>query len=149
MPISSILKWTRWGRNKMAATIWQKACADAFSWRKILVFRFKFHWTLFLRVESTCQHWFRYWLVTSHYLNQWWHGLMTHLCVTRPQWVNLFLYCVSPATNVIQVPGIRHELKLLSYFRHILQSLFLCFMVMKWDNIYIYQAVPTISFDSL
>ena len=35
-------------------------------------------------------HWFR-WLgtsqVTSHYLNQWWLILMTHICVTLPQWV--------------------------------------------------------------
>ena len=40
-------------------------------------FRLKFHWSLFLRVQSTiCQHWFKYWLgadqATSHYLNQWW-----------------------------------------------------------------------------
>ena len=25
---------------------------------------------------------------TSHYLNQWWHSLLTHICVTRPQEVN-------------------------------------------------------------
>ena len=24
---------------------------------------------------------------TSHYLNQWWHSLKTHICVTRAQWV--------------------------------------------------------------
>ena len=24
---------------------------------------------------------------TSHYLNQWWPGLLMHVCITRPQWV--------------------------------------------------------------
>ena len=24
---------------------------------------------------------------TSHYLNQWWPSLPTHICITRPQWV--------------------------------------------------------------
>ena len=23
----------------------------------------------------------------SHYLNQWWYSLLTHICITRPQWV--------------------------------------------------------------
>ena len=27
---------------------------------------------------------------TSHYLNQWWLSLQTHICVTQPQWVNLY-----------------------------------------------------------
>ena len=26
---------------------------------------------------------------TGHYLNQWWHSLLTYICVTRPQWVKL------------------------------------------------------------
>ena len=26
-------------------------------------------------------------MVTSHYLNQWWPSLLTHTCVTCPQWV--------------------------------------------------------------
>ena len=42
---------------------------------------------------NTIQCWFRSWLgtsqATSHYLNQWWLSLMTHICVTRPQWVNV------------------------------------------------------------
>ena len=25
--------------------------------------------------------------MTSHYLNQWWSGLLTHICVTWPHWV--------------------------------------------------------------
>ena len=41
---------------------------------------------------SSCQGWFRWCLgaeqATSHYLKQYWHGLLTHICVTRPQWIN-------------------------------------------------------------
>ena len=37
-------------------------------------------------------HWFRWWLgpeqATSHYLSQWWSVSLTHICVTRPQWVS-------------------------------------------------------------
>ena len=29
--------------------------------------------------------------VTSHYLNQWWHSLLMHICLTQPQWVKLWL----------------------------------------------------------
>ena len=67
---------THWGRDKMDA-ISQTTFSSAFSWMKIFEFRWKFHWSLFLRVQLTIfQHWFRYWLgavqATSHYLNQWW-----------------------------------------------------------------------------
>ena len=66
---------THWGRDKMAA-VSQTTLSNAFSWTKT-EFRFKFHWSLFLRVQlAIIQHWFRKWLVagqaTSHYLNQWW-----------------------------------------------------------------------------
>ena len=27
-------------------------------------------------------------MATSHYLHQWWYNLQTHICLTRPQWVN-------------------------------------------------------------
>ena len=58
-----------------------------------LLFRFKFHWNLFPRFQlTTFHHWFRQWLgadqATSHYLDQWWPCLLTHICVNRPQWVN-------------------------------------------------------------
>ena len=50
---------THWGRDKMDA-ISQATCSSAFSWMKILEFRLKFHWSLFLRVQLTIsQHWFR------------------------------------------------------------------------------------------
>ena len=82
---------THWGRDNIA-TISQTIFLAAFSWMKSFVFWLKFHWSLFLKVQSTIfQHWFRWWLVaeqaTNHYLNQWWHSSTTHICITRPQWV--------------------------------------------------------------
>ena len=67
---------THWGRDKMAA-VSQTTLSSAFLWMKMLEFRLRFHWSLFLRVELTIiQHWFRWWPVagqaTGHYLNQWW-----------------------------------------------------------------------------
>ena len=48
---------------------------------------------MFLVVKLTIwQRWFGWWIgavqATSHYLNQRWYVLLTHICVTRPQWVN-------------------------------------------------------------
>ena len=40
---------THWGRDKMAA-VSQTTLSDAFSWMKMLEFRLRFHWSLFLRV---------------------------------------------------------------------------------------------------
>ena len=56
--------------------------------RKKYEFQLKFHWSLFLRVQLTISEpWFRQWLgaeqATSHYLNQWWPSLLTHICVAR------------------------------------------------------------------
>ena len=49
---------THWGRDKMAAFS-QTTLSNAFSWMKIIEFRLKFHWSLFLRVLLTIfQHWF-------------------------------------------------------------------------------------------
>ena len=46
-------------RDKMAAIL-QTIFSDAFLWLKSVVFWLKFHWCLFLRVQSTItQHWFR------------------------------------------------------------------------------------------
>ena len=54
----SILSRPQW-LNKMAA-IQQTTLSNAFSWMKMLEFRLKFHWSLFLRVQLTIfQHWFR------------------------------------------------------------------------------------------
>ena len=59
---------------------------------KSFLFRLKFHWSLFLRVQlAITQHCFRYWLctvyATSHYLNQCWPKLLTHICGTSGRWV--------------------------------------------------------------
>ena len=74
-------------------TIWQTTFSSAFSWIKMFEFLLKCHWSLFLRVELTIfQNWF--WQLA-------WRrpgdkplsepmivSLPTHICVTRPQWVN-------------------------------------------------------------
>ena len=53
------LALTYWGRDKMGA-ISQTTFSSAFSWMKMLKFRLKFHWNMFLRVQLTIfQHWFR------------------------------------------------------------------------------------------
>ena len=49
---------THWGRDKMAAFP-RTILSNAFSWMKILEFRLKIHWSLFLKVLLTIfQHWF-------------------------------------------------------------------------------------------
>ena len=55
----NVLCLTHWGRDKMA-TVSQTTLSNAFSWMKMLEFRLRFHWSLFLRVQLTIiQHWFR------------------------------------------------------------------------------------------
>ena len=50
---------THWGRDKMAA-VSQTTLSNAFSWMKMLEFRLRFHWSLFLRIQLTIiHHWFR------------------------------------------------------------------------------------------
>ena len=94
----NVFALTHGGRDKMAAMS-QTTFSNEFSWMKTFEFRLRFGWNLFLRFElTTFQHLFRWWLgadqVTSHYLNQWWSSLLTHICVTLPQWVNvLFKSC--------------------------------------------------------
>ena len=41
-----------WGRDKMAV-VSQTTLSNAFSWMKMLEFRLRFHWSLFLRVQLT------------------------------------------------------------------------------------------------
>ena len=59
----------------------------------IFVLCFKFHLSLFLRVQWTVNHhWSSQWLVTkqetSHYLNQWWSISFMHICITKHKCVN-------------------------------------------------------------
>ena len=81
-----------WGWDKMA-TIFQTTFSNGFLWMKMHKFLSKFHWSLLLGVQLTIfLHWFRWWLgadqATSHYVKHWWPRLLTHICVTWPQWVD-------------------------------------------------------------
>ena len=59
VPAQNFQCLTHWGRDKMNA-ISQTTFSNAFSWMKSFEFRLNFHWSLFLRVQSTIfQHWFR------------------------------------------------------------------------------------------
>ena len=52
------LSLTHWGQDKMAA-IFQTTFCNAFCWMKMFQFRFRFHWSLFPRVQLTIfHHWF-------------------------------------------------------------------------------------------
>ena len=56
--IVSFINLTHLPLDKMAA-ISQTTFSNAFSWMKMLEFPFKFHWSLFLRVQLTIsEHWF-------------------------------------------------------------------------------------------
>ena len=78
------------GQDEMASNL-QTIFFCIFLWMEIVVF-----WpeNSFLRLKLTMsQHSFRWWLraeqTTSHYLNRWWLSSLTHLCPTRPWWVNV------------------------------------------------------------
>ena len=82
---------THFPLDKIAA-ISHTTCLNVFSWMKMMEFRLKFHWSLFLWVLLTIsEHWFRWWLgtdqATSNYLNQCWPDYW-HICGTRGRWVN-------------------------------------------------------------
>ena len=68
-----------------------KDITNAFSWIETYPFQLRFYSNLLLRFQWTiCHHLFRQNLIVkaiSHYLNQWLHGLLTHICVTGPHWV--------------------------------------------------------------
>ena len=60
--------WQGWNRKpnintltpRQVAAIFQTIFSNAFSWMKMHKFRLRFHWILFLRIQSTIfQHWFR------------------------------------------------------------------------------------------
>ena len=101
---------THWGRDKMDA-ISQTTFSNAFSWTKMLEYRLKFGWSLFLRVYRS-----NAWIpikISLKFVPQGpinnilalvqimaWRrpgdkplsgpmmvSLSTHICITRPQWV--------------------------------------------------------------
>ena len=92
--------------------IWQTTFSNSFFLMQIVVCLSKFPWDMFPMVYLTIsQHWFIYWLgavqAASHYLNQWWSSCLTHICVTRPQWIQQidhlkFMVAVSPGFNTLR-----------------------------------------------
>ena len=74
-------------RDKMDA-ISQTTFSNAFSWMKMLHYRLKFHWGLFLNIPALVQimAWRR--PGDKPLYGPMMVRLPTHLCVTRPQWVN-------------------------------------------------------------
>ena len=88
---------THWGRDKMAAII-QTTFSSAFSWIKMYEFRLRFHW-IFVPKGSINN-------IPSLVQIMAWRrpgdkplsepmmvSLLTHICVTRPQWLKLQLDC--------------------------------------------------------
>ena len=86
---------TNWGWDKMAVSL-QTTFSNLFSSMKIVVFWFKFHWSMFPRVQLTISHhWFRYGL-----------ALNRHQAII---WTNNGLVCdtyVSLGLNVLIRPAI-------------------------------------------
>ena len=86
---------THWGRDTIDAIL-QTTFSNAISWMKMLEFRLKFHWSLFLKgpINNT---------PALGQIMAWRRPgekplsepmmviLLTHICVTRPQWVKLIL----------------------------------------------------------
>ena len=87
---------THWGRDKMAG-ISQTTLSNSFSWMKMLEFRFKLHWSLLFclcpinNIPALAQvmAWRRpgYKPLSEPMMVR----LRTHICVTRPQWVESLL----------------------------------------------------------
>ena len=74
--------------------IFQTTFSNGFSWMKMYEFRLTFHWSLFLRVKSTIfpalvqiMAWRR--SGDKPLSEPMMVSLLTHICVTRPQWVNI------------------------------------------------------------
>ena len=95
---------THWGQDKMDAIL-QMTFPSAFSCMKMFEFRFEFHWSVCLRVQSTIfQHWCRLWLgadqATIHYLNQWslyYRRIFASFSLNELTWA---ARCVLPGTRL-------------------------------------------------
>ena len=95
--VSGCLGLTHWGQDKMTA-IFQTTVTNAFSCMKMYWFLIKISLNFIPKgpINNIPA------LATSHYLNQIMVRLLTHICVTRPQWVNSGLFrcdLVSVAVN--------------------------------------------------
>ena len=80
---------THWGRDKMAA-VSRTTLSNAFSWMKLYEFRLRFHWNLFLGFQLTALVQIMAWRRSGDkpLSETMMVSLTTHICVTRPQWVN-------------------------------------------------------------
>ena len=80
------------GRKDKMAAISQMAFWNWFSGIKMVLLskfqRLVPHGPINCIQAAVYQHWSKQWLVTSHYLNQCWLSLMTHIPISRLQWVN-------------------------------------------------------------
>ena len=90
--ISHIEAQTKW------PTFRRRRFKGIFSWMKIYEFRIISHWSFFLQVKLiTFHHWFRQWLGADQATKPLFEpvvvSLLTHLCVTRPQWVKEHVTC--------------------------------------------------------
>ena len=97
--------WTHWGHDKMDA-LPQTKFSSAISWLKMCEFWLKCQWSLFLRVQLTIfQHWFRLWLGAVQQME----SLLTHIGVTRPQWIKTPLYSVCSGHSCSWVDHNTHD----------------------------------------
>ena len=74
---------THRGRDHMAIIL-QTTFSHPFSCVNLTVFRLKFHWNVFPLVQLTVG----LYTLLSHYLNQWWPRLVTHIFDTWFGWVH-------------------------------------------------------------
>ena len=82
-----------WGRDEIDAIV-QTTFSNAFSWMKMYEFRLRFHWNLFLKFQVNN-------MPALVQIMAWSRPgdkplcepmivvLLTHICVTRPQWVKI------------------------------------------------------------
>ena len=87
---------THWGQNKMVA-ISQTTISNAFSWMKTYELRLTFHWNLFLRIQfsntpALVQRMALRRLRDKPLCEPMMVRLLTHICVTRTQWVKHYGY---------------------------------------------------------
>ena len=83
------VQWLYW--HIEAETKWPPFCRRHFQIHKNVCITFK---NLFPSMQFEIgQHWFGWWLgaeqATGHCGDRWWPGLVTHILVTWPQWVNI------------------------------------------------------------
>ena len=82
---------------------------------EIAVFRFKFHWYAFPRVQLTISHlWFSWWpgakQATGPHLSQWMCIQLTHIYITWSHWVNLAHITICVETwRLVRPPSSAHQ----------------------------------------